>query len=150
MRYATALIMKLVVAIIAFAIALDLFFDANITDILSFSLLVTVVSFIIGDLLLLPRIGNWKATVVDFLLVYAAVWIFGSVVLNHYLQIAWGSIIAAIIISASEVFVHRYLLKSDTEKSGRPAQSKRQQLAYSTEFAKDEDATNIKPKKDEE
>lgn len=146
MRNAMVLLAKFITCIVAFAVALDFFFYATITDILSFSLLVTIVSYVVGDVLLLPRIGNWEATVVDFLLVYASVWIFGNVVLDNYLQIAWGSIIAACLISAAEVFVHRFL-QHDAPSGEKTAKRQNQRLAYGTEMAEEEDIHDIRPDK---
>ncbi|GER66154.1 membrane protein [Weizmannia acidilactici] len=147
MRNAIVLLAKFITCIVAFAVALDLFFDATITDILSFSLLVTIVSYVVGELMLLPRIGNWKAVAVDFLLVYASVWIFGNVVLDNYMQIAWGSIIAAFIILVAEIFVHRYLL-NDAESRGRKGvHANRQSFAYGTEMAEEDNIHDLNPKK---
>ncbi|RBP96325.1 uncharacterized protein DUF2512 [Cytobacillus firmus] len=136
-------VLKFVSSMIAFAIALDLFFDATFADIVSFSLLVTVMSYMLGDRIILPRLGNRNALIADFFLVYASVWVFGSVLLNSYLQIAWGSVIAAGIITLSEVFVHRYLQKgadvSQEENSKEAALNPR--LAYGMEMAEEKEPT---------
>ncbi|PWW25860.1 uncharacterized protein DUF2512 [Cytobacillus oceanisediminis] len=135
------LLLKFVSTVIAFAIALDLFFDAAFADIVSFSLLVTIMSYMIGDRIILPRLGNRNALIADFFLVYAVVWVFGSVLLNSYLQIAWGSVIAAAIITLSEVFIHRYLLNrmevSQEEKRSESAMNPR--LAYGMEAGEEKD-----------
>ena len=55
MKHITVLLVKFISCIIAFAVGLDLFFDANIVDILSFSLFVTVVSYMLGDRIVLPN-----------------------------------------------------------------------------------------------
>ncbi|KEF36745.1 Protein of unknown function (DUF2512) [Schinkia azotoformans MEV2011] len=129
-------LIKFVTCIVAYAVALDLFFDATWADIISFSLLTTVVSYSLGDRILLPRIGNMNAIIADFLLSYSIVWAFGSVLLNSYLQIAWGSIISAVIITAGEYFVHRILLKSILEENknrgGAPGK-----LAYAMEMGEE-------------
>ncbi|GLB61277.1 YndM family protein [Cytobacillus sp. NCCP-133] len=136
-------ILKFVSSLIAFAIALDLFFDATFADILSFSLLVTVMSYLLGDRMILPRLGNRNALIADFFLVYASVWVFGSVLLNSYLQIAWGSIIAAGIITLAEVFVHSYLLNrmEAREKEKRGESGMNPKLAYGMEIAEEREPT---------
>lgn len=113
----TVLLIKFITCLVAYAVALDLFFDATWVDIIWFSGLTTIVSYLAGDRILLPRIGNSNALIADFLLSYMIVWIFGSVVLENYLHIAWGSIISAFIITAGEYFVHRILLKSMPDES---------------------------------
>jgi hypothetical protein len=131
-----ALIIKFVTSMIAYAVGLDLFFNATWTDIVLFSVLLTVVSYLAGDRILLPLIGNMNALISDFLLSYMLVWIFGSVLLDNYLQIAWGSIISAVMITIGEYFVHRLLLRSMSEgkrnSSGAP-----NRLAYEMEMSEE-------------
>jgi hypothetical protein len=115
MNHITILLIKFITCLIAFTIGLDLFFEATMTDIVAFSLLVTTVSYLIGDRILLPRLGNINSVIVDFMISYTIVWIFGSVLLNNYLQIAWGSMIAAVIISTAEVVLHRFILTGNSE-----------------------------------
>ncbi|WP_442599704.1 DUF2512 family protein [Neobacillus sp. D3-1R] len=133
-------IIKLVVSLLAFAIGLDLFFDASLAEIISFSLTTTVISLFIGDRMILTRLGNRNALVVDFFLTYISVWVFGSVVLNSYIQIAWGSIISATIITAAEVLVHRYIVKrTSVGTSNERTLGFNPKLAYGMEMAEEQD-----------
>ncbi len=136
-------ILKFAASLIAFAIALDLFFDAAFADIVSFSLLVTIMSYLLGDRIILPRLGNRSALIADFFLVYASVWVFGSVLLNSYLQIAWGSFIAAGIITLAEVFVHTYMLnRMEIAQDNRRSESgMNPRLAYGMEMAEEKEPT---------
>lgn len=115
MNQMTILLIKFITSLVAFSIGLDLFFDATIVDIVSFSFLVTVVSYAIGDRIVLPRVGRTNALVTDFFLTYTMVWIFGSVILENYIQIGWGSLLSAFLITGGEYFVHRSLLKDNEE-----------------------------------
>lgn len=139
MNQVTVLLLKFLSAIISFAIGLDLFFSATITDILTFSLTVTIISYMIGERFILPRFGNASATMIDFLVTYMSVWIFGSILLNNYMQIAWGSIISAGILTGAEVLVHSYILSRspEAEASESPGPLFNTNLAYNTEFAKE-------------
>ncbi|CAM4384723.1 membrane protein [Bacillus manliponensis] len=131
---------KFVAALIAFAVGLDLFFDATITQVFSFSLFVTVVSYMLVDRVVLPRTGMRTALMVDFLLTYSSVWIFGNILLNNYMQIAWGSILSAMIFTLAEVFVHRYVLTQlfMRHTNARKQILFKQKLAYGTEFAEEQ------------
>ncbi|MGV3488154.1 MAG: YndM family protein [Tuberibacillus sp.] len=143
MRDSMVLLLKFVSCAIAFAIGLDVFFDATIVDILSFSLTVTIISYIIGDRIILPAYGNTLASLVDFIMAYLSVWIFGNFYLNSVMQIAWGSVISAAIISIAEIFVHRYLLTHDDEESRATDQERiRSRVAFGTEFAEENDLHN--------
>ncbi|MGG5252422.1 YndM family protein [Neobacillus sp. SM06] len=142
MRHLGILLVKFVSCLIAFSVGLDLFFNADVTDIVTFSLAVTIISYLIGDRILLPRIGQSNALVADFFLVYLSVWLFGSVLLpDGYLQIAWGSIISAVILTGAEAFVHWFLvnrLVADRDERRNHYQAN-PKLAYGVEMAEEVD-----------
>lgn len=133
-------ITKFIICLVAYTIGLDLFFDATWTDILSFSLTIAIISYFVGDRILLPLIGSRNALVIDFFLAYGVVWLFGNVLFNRYEQIAWGSIISAIIITAGEIFVHRMVRSSVTEEKRTFDKVPTTKLAYGMEMA-EENAT---------
>lgn len=135
-------LMKLITSVIIFTIAFDLFFEAGASEIWSFSILVTIVSYFIGDKIILPKVGNQAAAVIDFFTVYAIVWIFGNILLHSYEQIAWGSIMAATLIGVSEVAVHLFILgrlSKMTPTETKQALRSTQKLAFGTEFAEESD-----------
>jgi hypothetical protein len=136
------ILIKLITSVIIFTIAFDLFFEAGVSEILSFSILVTIVSYFIGDKIILPRVGNRAAAVIDFFTVYAIIWIFGNILLHSYEQIAWGSIIAATLIGVSEVVLHLFILgrfsQTTPVERKNPLRSS-QKLAFGTEFAEESD-----------
>jgi hypothetical protein len=103
--------------------------------------MLTIVSYLVGDRILLPRIGNGNAIVVDFFLAYVSVWLFGPTILNSYLQIAWGSIISALIVAGSEALIHWYILKNLSSQQNNPNEKSKQKpkLAYGMEMAEEQD-----------
>ncbi|RXJ04345.1 DUF2512 family protein [Anaerobacillus alkaliphilus] len=137
MKHISVLLIKFIASAIILWISLGVFFEATLAQILSFALLITVASYLIGDRVLLPRLGNRNAVVVDFFLVYLIVWIFGGIFFHNYLQVAWGSIISATLIAGSEVFVHSYILKNVSP----PVRERQQNFSgnFAFEFAEDED-----------
>jgi membrane protein implicated in regulation of membrane protease activity len=141
MERAKVIIMKFIICLIAFWIGLDLLFDATFTDIVSFAAATTVITYLIADRILLPRIGKRNTLIAEFIMAYFIVWIFGSILLNGYLQIAWGSVISAGIITATEVFVHQYIRKQISERNPEKRQQRRFRpgLRYATEFAEEQD-----------
>ncbi|MDM5188987.1 YndM family protein [Bacillus sp. DX4.1] len=145
----TVLLIKFISCIIAFAIGLDLFFDATIVDVVSFSLFVTIVSYMFVDKIILDRIGNSAAIMADFLLTYLSVWIFGNILLGNHMQIAWGSILSAIIFTLSEVFVHRYSRShtSTHEQNRNAGINMNRRLSYGTEFAEEQNILDKDKKK---
>ncbi|KZZ82631.1 MULTISPECIES: DUF2512 family protein [Bacillaceae] len=145
MNQLAVIAVKFIIAAIAFAIGLDLFFDANITDILSFSLFAALATYLLGDRVVLPALGHRSAYIVEFFTVYLGVWIFGSVLYENYLQIAWGSGISAVIFTAGEVFVHLFLLERMQIAERRSIRTGH--AAFGTEFSKELDPLE-KNKKD--
>jgi hypothetical protein len=123
-----------------------LFFNADMIEISTFSLLLTTVSYLVGDRILLPRIGNSNALVADFFLAYVSVWIFGPTLLNSYLQIAWGSIISALIVTGAEALIHWYILKElrTGEREKTAIKTKNPKLAYGMEMAEEQDSIKKK------
>ncbi|MBM4765479.1 DUF2512 family protein [Bacillus sp. B15-48] len=112
MKNLSVLLLKFLSSLVVFWISFGLFFDTSFAYIASFAFLVTIVSFFIGDRILLPRIGNLNSVVVDFFLIYFVVWIFGGPLLESYIQVAWVSITSSFLIAGSELFVHSYMLKN--------------------------------------
>lgn len=141
----TIVLIKFISCIIAFAIGLDLFFDATFVDVISFSLFVTIVSYMFVDKILLDRVGNSAAIMADFLLTYLSVWIFGNILLDNYMQIAWGSILSALVFTLSEVFVHRFSHTHERHKGDRINMNGR--FAYGTEFAEEQNILDKDKKK---
>ncbi|RSK27564.1 DUF2512 family protein [Bacillus sp. HMF5848] len=142
MKHIRLLLIKFVVGLVVFWISLDLFFDATFVDIASFALLLTIVSYFVGDQILLPRIGKTNTIVVDFFLTYLIVWVFGGILFESYLQVAWGSIISALLFAGSEVFVHSYIIKTIKPLVRERQLSFNQSFAY--EFAEEKDPNPTK------
>ncbi|MFC4620058.1 YndM family protein [Camelliibacillus cellulosilyticus] len=137
MKHAGLLILKFISSLIAFAIGFNLFFRATVTEIVSFSLFLTVASFFLVELFVLPRVERSARAVIDFFLAYVSVWIFGTIFLNNYIQVAWGSLLSAVIFTAAEIVVHRYIIPSPYDDNVRDhgnAEAHRE-LDYGTEIA---------------
>jgi hypothetical protein len=143
------LVVKFVSCMISFAIGLDLFFDATFADILAFSFFITFASYMVGERVVLPKLGKRAANITDFLLTYLSVWIFGSVLFDNYLQIAWGSIIAATLVTATEIVLHFILDKSNnnqTNEKRNPIFTK-PLASFATEFGEERGMEDLKPKR---
>ncbi|PYZ93375.1 hypothetical protein CR194_09315 [Salipaludibacillus keqinensis] len=136
MKHVNVLFIKFVASLFIFGISLGLLFDAPLVEVVSFSLLVTIISYFIGDQIILPRIGKMNTVVVDFFLVYLIVWIFGAIFFHSYLMIGWGSIISATLFAGSEVFVHSYIVKNIKQTVQEKQRSFNQSFAF--EMAEDQ------------
>lgn len=97
------------------------------------------------DKIILNRIGNTGAIMSEFLLTYLSVWIFGNILLDNYMQIAWGSILSAIVFTLSEVIVHRFSGSHTRHHNDNIRINRR--FAYGTEFAEEQNILDKDKKK---
>ncbi|WP_409298525.1 DUF2512 family protein [Peribacillus sp. SCS-26] len=139
MKFLSALLVKFIISAAAFTIGLDLFFDASFSEILTFSFFNVVFTFILADRIALSKLGNWNTLLLEFSLSYLLVWVFGSVLLGNYLQVAWGSIISAAVITAGEVLIHKIFYSTAYKKRMKPESqpSINHGLLYGTEFSEE-------------
>ncbi len=114
MNTVRALIIKFIMITAVLWIVLGLY-GFTFGDILVSSVLITGVSYIIGDRIILPRFGNVVATIADFGLVFVMLWAFGSYLFEPQEGLGTASFIAALIIGIAEALFHRYLEKSSQD-----------------------------------
>lgn len=89
-------------------IILALIYKVNLIDVLITSMVLTVIGFI-GDVLILPRIGNFFAAFGDFFLALVVVWLLGTNIFDVSIALGNASLISALIIMIGELFLHRYM-----------------------------------------
>ncbi|WP_018922746.1 DUF2512 family protein [Salsuginibacillus kocurii] len=80
-------------------------------DFLMTGILLTVIAYLIGDLWLLPSFGNWTATLADFGLSFAGIWIIGTF-LFPAINLPFAAFIASVLIAVGEWFFHKYMMNT--------------------------------------
>lgn len=100
----------IVISIITFS-SFGIFFHASLMNLFWISLLVTGVSYLIGDLFVLKRYGNLAATLADFPLAFVSFWVLGSLMNGASLGVTTISLLAAFFTSLSEPFIHAYIIE---------------------------------------
>ncbi|EZP77023.1 hypothetical protein H839_10513 [Parageobacillus genomosp. 1] len=122
MRHLIALALKYVLLATVFFAIVPLFLRISSAELLWFSLWMTLVAYVLGDLYLLPRFGNLSATIADFGLAFVGVWIgigafydgSGAAVLN-------AAFFSALLVALGEVLFHayvqRFILRGQEEES---------------------------------
>ncbi|AXF55921.1 YndM family protein [Salicibibacter kimchii] len=108
MRYVGALIIKLLMITLVLWVLLGFFGGVSFANILLVSVLLTGVSFLVGDLYVLQNFGNTLATVVDFALTGAGLWVLGAV-LFPFEGLVLYCIVSAFGIATGEGFFHLYM-----------------------------------------
>jgi len=117
-EHITALLAKFVIITLVLYLVLGLGYDVSLADVLMMSVLLTVIAYILGDLVILPQatnsthnsmVGNLVATVADFGLVLLSVWVIGRYLVSPYIPWFTAAFISAVVIALGEMLFHRYL-----------------------------------------
>ncbi|MEI3607924.1 YndM family protein [Pseudogracilibacillus sp. SE30717A] len=109
MDYVKALIIKFVMCLAVLWIILGIFYNVAFGHIFTLSLILTAISFILGDLYLLPKFENWGATISDFFLAFAIIWVYSVSFINENFSVITAAALSALVISVGEIFFHRYV-----------------------------------------
>lgn len=107
MEHAKALLIK---AIMTFAILL-LFLGsyAGLGDILIITLVLGAISYLAGDLFILPKTSNLTASLADFALSFLVIWGLGLLLFEQTNGLIGASLFAAALIASGEWFFHSYV-----------------------------------------
>ena len=111
MKHVYALLIKFLMVTIILEILLSTLTDLTLTEILYVSATVTVLAYVLGDLLILPASNNTVATLADVGLAIAVIYLFNYVWILRYIN--WtATIISAAAIGLGEWFFHKYVAKN--------------------------------------
>lgn len=146
MKHVKALGIKfLFISIILYSL-LAIFQTASLTEIFIISVSVTALSYLLGDLLILPRFNNVIATIADFGLTFATVWILASMFIYSSTPIGIVSGFSALFISVAEALFHVYMkervLETVTDDHNKYLHYNR----FQTEFSDEEHTDYIEEK----
>ena len=110
MNYIKAFLIKAVATFLLLMLILGLFFQYSIGDVFILTLIIGVVSFILGDLILLPRTTNITASISDFAIAMLITWFYLANITLSTTNVFLASLLSAIGVALFEMFFHRYLL----------------------------------------
>lgn len=108
MKHIFALLVKFVMVVVVLEIILNMLTNLTFTDILIISIAVTVIAYVIGDILILAVSNNTVATVADIALALATIYMFNF--LWGIREISFSdALISAAIIGVGELFFHKFV-----------------------------------------
>ncbi|MDY0410299.1 DUF2512 family protein [Paracerasibacillus soli] len=98
-----------------------IFNHASLMSLFWMGVITTVVSYLIGDMIILRRFGNIAATIADFGLVFLTLWFLSATFIGTAHHILPISFLSAFFITCVEMFVHGYIRNhlSETERNDR-------------------------------
>ncbi|MBT2625958.1 DUF2512 family protein [Bacillus sp. HU-1818] len=118
MVHVKALAIKGIMTIIVLYLILGLGFNFTFGDTLLMTIVLGVISYLLGDLYVLPKWNNMIATVADFGLAFLVVWLMGmplSMGLSPGM-LALAALFAAIVMAIGEYFFHFYMMSKELGK----------------------------------
>ncbi|KKB37150.1 DUF2512 family protein [Bacillus thermotolerans] len=109
MRHLTAILIKFVAITAVLYLALELVMDGGVfVDALIMGAIVTVVSYVLGDLMVLPAAGNSVAVFDDIILSAILVWVLGMV-FNNAAGVFVNALVISVVFAIAEWFFHIYM-----------------------------------------
>lgn len=105
-------VVNLIIKVALFAVVLGILLSRmpaySFGSILWLAVTMSILAYIVGDLLILPAYGNWTAVAADGLLVLFSLWLLPGLLGTS--PVGFGTILmAAILLGLGEYYFHRYL-----------------------------------------
>lgn len=116
MRHVAALLIKFIIVALVLEIIFSILTTLTFASILYIAAAVTIIAYIIGDLLILPASDNTIATMADVALALATMYVFNYILGTMEIHFV-TALIAAVIIGLGEWFFHKYVSSSVFKKS---------------------------------
>jgi Protein of unknown function (DUF2512) len=137
MKHIKPLAIKFISSLVLLSVILGLFFDMSFGNIFLITLVLGVVSYVIGDLFILPRTNNIIATLADLGLAFLVIRFMGD-------ALAYGdngdmfrmSLIAAIGVALFEYAFHKYVANRVLNEN-QSRENQQTKLRYQTEASEE-------------
>lgn len=108
MKHIYALMIKFVIVALMLWIVLSITTNLSFADIIYLSVAVTVIAYVIGDLLILSATNNVIATIADLVIALVTIYLYNYLLATQMISF-WDALIAAVVLGVDEWFFHRYV-----------------------------------------
>lgn len=112
MQHGKALAIKGVMSLVVLYLVLGVGFGITFGNVLLITLILGVLSYLLGDVFILPKTSNMMATMADLGMAFVIIWLLAFTSLSVG-SMALAAVIAAIVMALGEYFFHIYILKKD-------------------------------------
>jgi hypothetical protein len=146
MNHTKAFLIKFISSLVLLYIILGVIYNMSLWHVFSITLVLGVISYILGDLIILPRTNNTVATISDFVLAFVLIWAM-SKAFGYDRNTFTISLIASIGVAIFEFFYHLYVSKNVVNKK-QPERRNQGNLQYQTESS--EEIYPVTPKRNNE
>jgi len=145
MEHVKSLLIKFVMCLAVVWIILGGFYNVTFGHVLTLSIILTVVSYVLGDLYLLPRFENWGATISDFILAVAVIWLYLVNFVDVTLPVLTAAALTSLVLSLGEWFFHKYVADNVLDKARNERRANHPDLQ--TEFGEEIEPPSKKKRK---
>ncbi|MFP7233692.1 YndM family protein [Bacillus subtilis] len=136
MKHIIALASKIALTLALLYVILDRFYHAPFLSVLFIAFFLGFVSYLSGDMIVLPRTNNLTASLADFGLSFVILWVFVLTQTRNDFSPFAAALLSAACLTVFEYFFHRYLLKNVLDETFRNELTvKDNTLQYQTEAA---------------
>lgn len=113
MQHGKALLIKGLLTLVVLFLVLGLGLGMSFINVLIATLVLGAISYLVGDLGVLPKNGNIIATISDLGLVLVVVWIMGVILTGIDMgTMAGAALTSAVILAVGEYFFHHYIMRN--------------------------------------
>lgn len=137
MQHLKALSFKAIASFVLLFIVLGFLFGYSFGAILGLTLILGLVSYILGDLMLLPRTSNITATISDFAIAMLITWFYLATISTSANNVFLASLFTAIGVALFESFFHRYMKKNVLQEEKRYTNARQANLRYQAESSEE-------------
>ncbi|MGM7722183.1 YndM family protein [Metabacillus sp. Hm71] len=136
MSHIKAIVIKFIATFALLYVILGIVFDVQFENVLLISLVLGVISYMVGDLVILPRTNNRVATLADFGMAFLVIWLMLDNISNDGADIFWASLFSAIGVALFEYFFHKYVASTVDNKQENKSR-RNNALQYQTEASEE-------------
>ncbi|WP_462413530.1 YndM family protein [Neobacillus sp. Marseille-QA0830] len=111
MQHVYRLALKFIATLVVLGIILGMFYNFSFADVFWITAVLVVVSYILGDLLVLRSTNNIIASTADLGLAFLLVWLMGMV-LTYEVNLWPAAFISAAAVTLFEYFFHQFLMNN--------------------------------------
>ncbi|HEY4549909.1 MAG TPA: YndM family protein, partial [Bacillus sp. (in: firmicutes)] len=143
MKHIKPLAIKFISSLVLLSVILGLFFDMSFGNIFLITLVLGVVSYVIGDLFILPRTNNIIATLADFGLAFLVIRFMSDILARgNDGDMFTMSLIASIGVALFEYAFHKYVANRVLNEN-QSRENQQTKLRYQTEASEELTPKNI-------
>lgn len=109
-NHGMAIMMKAALTFLVLWIVLSAIYNVSFVHSTIIGIVLLLVSYVAGDLMILPKMGNMAATTGDLILGFLIIW--GGLLLFGYNNSLGEALLTGVVIAIGEYFFHAWLLKT--------------------------------------